>query len=210
MLQVYQRATYSFFKWRYECQAVYKLALAFCFAMLTGLLAQVKIYLPFTPVPITGQTFAVLLSGVLLGARYGAASQGIYSALGIAGVPWFAGLRGGISILTSATAGYIAGFIFAAGLVGWFNDRYIKARGFAAMLIIMLTGTMVIYILGAMHLALLMHLNLEQTLVLGVIPFIPGDLFKALLAASIASALTPKKAYNGEVDPSYRPKNWLY
>ncbi len=209
MLSVYQRATYNFFKWRYECQAVYKLALALGFAALTGLLAQIKIYLPFTPVPITGQTFAVLLSGVLLGARYGAASQGIYSTLGIAGVPWFAGWRGGISILTGATAGYIAGFILAAGVVGWLTDRYIKSRSFVGMLLLMLLGTLIIYISGAIHLALLLHLNLEQTLLLGIIPFLPGDLFKALLAASIASSLSPKKAYNGEVDASYRPKNWF-
>lgn len=198
----YQHAIYNYFKWRYECKAVYKIALAFCFAALTGLLAQVKIYLSFTPVPITGQTFAVLLSGVLLGARYGIASQGIYSTLGIAGVPWFAGWKGGISILTSATTGYIAGFILAAGVIGWFTDRYIKSRSFVGMLLLMLFGTLIIYTLGALHLALLMHLNLEQTLLLGVLPFIPGDLFKALLAASIASALTPKKAYNGEVDAS--------
>ncbi|MEM2924269.1 MAG: biotin transporter BioY [Methanocellales archaeon] len=210
MLDIYKNKTYEFFKWRYECRFVYKLALAFCFAMLTGLLAQVKIYLPFTPVPITAQTFGVLLSGVMLGARYGAASQGIYASLGIIGVPWFAGWRGGISILTSATAGYIAGFIFAAGLIGWFIDRYVKARGFAAMFIIMLIGTSIIYIPGAIYLALLLHLNLEQALVLGVLPFIPGDIFKALIAANIASALTPKKAYNGEVDPSYKPKNWFY
>lgn len=207
----YQHATYDFFRWRCEARThyAYKLALAAGFAVLTGLLAQVRIYLPFTPVPLTGQTLAVLLSGVMLGARYGALSQGIYATLGFAGVPWFAGWKGGISMLTGVTAGYIAGFIVAAGVIGWFTDRYIKSRSFGGMLLLMLLGSAIIYTLGAMQLALIMHTDLEQTLVMGVLPFIPGDLFKALLAAGIASALAPKRAYNGEADAGYKPKSWL-
>ncbi len=206
----YQRATYNFFKWRSETDYINKLVLAAGFAVFTGLLAQVRLYLPFTPVPVTGQTFAVLLTGVMLGSRYGALSQGIYAALGFAGIPWFAGWRGGIELLTGVTAGYIAGFILAATVIGWFTDRYVKSRSYGGMLLLMLLGSAIILISGATVLALIMHTNLEQTLVMGVLPFIPGDIFKATLAAGIASALAPKEAFNSEVDAGYQPRSWLF
>jgi biotin transport system substrate-specific component len=87
----YKRIRYDFFKWRYELELVNKVVLAFGFACLTGLLAQVRFYLPWTPVPITGQTFAVMLAAILLGRYWGGISQGMYVGIGAAGAPWFAG-----------------------------------------------------------------------------------------------------------------------
>jgi len=196
----YDNARYSFFRWRYESTYIYKLSLALGFALITGILAQIRIPLPFTPVPITGQVFAVLLGGVVLGKNYGALSQGFYAALGGAGVPWFSGMKGGIPVLTGVTGGYILGFIVAAGVIGWFTDRYLRYRDFKGMLLLMLLGIGIIHALGALQLSLILHIGLIRTLELGVLPFIPGDLFKAFIAASIAGALTPKTAYNGEVD----------
>ena len=112
---------YNVFRWRYELSIPKKLAMALGMAVLTGLLAQARIQLPWSPVPITGQTFAVLLAGVLLGRRWGGISLAAYVGIGAAGVPWFApqaGMpifsAGGIGILTGATGGYLIGFILAA------------------------------------------------------------------------------------------------
>jgi biotin transport system substrate-specific component len=109
----YESAKYDFFKWRFESKFAKKLVLAFFFACLTGIFAQLRFYLPYTPVPITGQVFAVLLSGVILGNLYGGISQGLYAALGVAGVPWFSGGKAGLEIFTGVTGGYIIGFIFS-------------------------------------------------------------------------------------------------
>lgn len=93
-------------------------ALVVGFALLTALSAQIVIPLPFTPVPITGQTFAVLLSGAALGAGAGAASQGLYVLLGAVGLPFYAGGASGWTVVTGATGGYLVGFIVAAWVVG--------------------------------------------------------------------------------------------
>ena len=109
------------FRWRYELSIPKKLVMALGMAGVIGLLAQAKFPLPWSPVPITGQTFAVLLAGVLLGRRWGGISLAAYVVIGTAGVPWFApqaGMpifsAGGIGILTGATGGYLIGFILAA------------------------------------------------------------------------------------------------
>jgi biotin transport system substrate-specific component len=92
------------------------------FALLTALLAQVRIHLPYTPVPMTGQTFAVLLAGAVLGARRGFASQAIYLAMGAMGLPVFAGGVGPL-VLIGPTAGYLWSFPLAAGVLGWMVER---------------------------------------------------------------------------------------
>ena len=119
------QAKYDVFRWRFELSIPKKLALALGIAGLTGLVAQFRFYIPWSPVPITGQTFAVLLAGVLLGKWWGGASLAIYAGIGAAGVPWFApqtGMpifsNGGIDVLRGASGGYIIGFIFAALFLG--------------------------------------------------------------------------------------------
>jgi len=206
----YNNARYNLFRWRYKLETVQKFALALAFAAFTGIMAQVRFFLPFTPVPVTGQVFAVLLSGVLLGKWYGGYSQGLYAALGGAGVPWFNGWTGGISALTGVTGGYIVGFILAATFIGWFTDRYVRARTFQGMLALMMGGVAILYTLGALHLSFVLGLGFEKTIVLGVLPFIPADIFKAAVAAGIASAIAPKVAYNGEVDKGYKPRKWIF
>jgi biotin transport system substrate-specific component len=111
-------ACLRFFVWRHRSTVAKKIALCFAAAAFTGLAAQIRVPLASTPVPVTGQVFAVLLSGVFLGRRYGALSQVIYVSLGAAGVPWFAGWTSGA--LLGLTGGYLVGFIPAAALVGWF------------------------------------------------------------------------------------------
>jgi len=201
------RAKYDAFKWRYELSIPKKLVLVLGMACLTGLMAQVRFYLPWSPVPITGQTFAVLLAGVLLGRWWGGTSLAIYAGLGAAGVPWFAGLNSGLGYLAGPTGGYIVGFILAALFLGYFTDRYIRSRSFFIMLGLMLFANFVlIHILGLVQLHFWLSLvkgeavTLSQLLMMGTIPFIAGDVTKAVVAAAIARGITPKHAYNGEID----------
>ncbi len=196
----YESAKYDFFKWRFESKFAHKLVLAFVFACLTGIFAQLRFYLPYTPVPITGQVFAVLLSGVILGKSYGGISQGLYAASGVAGVPWFSGGKAGLEILTGVTGGYIIGFIFASLIIGWFTDSYIKSRSFAGLISLMVLGIAIIYIFGVVQLYLVLGVNAQKAIELGALPFIGVDIYKALIASAIASAIVPGKAFGNELD----------
>ena len=207
LLENYHRTRYLFFKWRYSSTLVEKIALAFGMACVTGLAAQIRIPLPWTPVPITGQTIAVLLSGVLLGRWWGGISQGMYVSMGMAGVPWFTGWSSGYSAVIGPTGGYIVGFILAALFVGHFTDKYIRSKGFLSMLGIMIFANFVlIHIPGLLQLGLWLHWvqgkapSLWALLLMGTIPFIIGDITKIVLAAGVAKAITPREAYNDEVD----------
>ena len=198
---------YDVFKWRYELSIPKKLVLALGMAALTGLLAQLRFHLPWSPVPVTGQTLAVLLAGVLLGKWWGGISLGMYAGLGIAGVPWFAGLNGGLAYLAGPTGGYIVGFILAALFLGYLTDNYIRSRSFLSMLGLMLFANFVlIYVPGLLQLGLWLNLikgeptALSSLLMVGAVPFIAGDITKAVAAALIAKVITPKTAYGKEVD----------
>ncbi len=198
---------YEVFRWRYELSVAKKLALAIGFAGLTGLLAQMRIMLPWSPVPVTGQTFAVLLAGVLLGKQWGGMSLAIYAGLGAAGLPWFSSWSGGMGHLAGPTGGYIIGFILAALFLGYFTDTYIRSRSFLSMLALMLFANFVlIYVPGLFQLGLWLRLvqgepvAFTTLLGMGAIPFIAGDITKAVMAAAMARGMTPKQAYNGEVD----------
>lgn len=202
----YTEIRYNLYRSFYEAGFAYKLLLALFFAGLTGIGAQIKIYLPFTPVPITGQVFFVLLAGVFLG-RHAGLSQGLYVALGAAGMPWFApkaGMpafsNGGLAVLTGVTGGYLIGFIVAAAAIGYFIERYVSSRRVTFQLCLLLFGVAIIYALGALQLSLLLGTGFQKTMLLAVLPFIPGDIIKAVAVLAVASAVLPKEAYNGEVD----------
>jgi biotin transport system substrate-specific component len=202
------------FRWSYELSVPKKLALAIGIAGLTGLLAQTRIPLPWSPVPVTGQTFAVLLAGVLLGRWWGGISLAIYAGLGAAGLPWFSGWSGGLGYLAGPTGGYVIGFILAALFLGHFTDTYIRSRGFLSMLALMLFANFVlIYVPGLLLLGLWLKsvgggsVTFATLLGMGAIPFIPGDITKAVMAAALARGITPKLACNGEVDKG-KWTNW--
>jgi biotin transport system substrate-specific component len=127
------------------------------FALLTAAAAQVQFSLGFTPVPLTGQTFAVLLSGAALGMRRGIASQAVYWGLGLTGLPFYAGGDGGWQNGTGSTLGYFVGFIVAAGVVGKLAERR-HDREVVSSLAAMAFGTVIIYAFGALWLA--HHLNI--------------------------------------------------
>jgi biotin transport system substrate-specific component len=168
-----------------------KVGLALIMAAVTGLAAQVRVPLPFTPVPATGQVFAVLLCGVLLGGAWGGVSQVFYVGLGAVGMPWFSGWAAGMPV--GPTAGYLMGFIPAAVMVGWASDRYVRARFFAPQLALMMVAVAVIYLFGAIGFSIFTGAGLGATFQMAVRPFIAIDLFKAIAASAISSALLPKR-----------------
>ncbi|ADP77115.1 BioY protein [Methanothermus fervidus DSM 2088] len=205
-LEKYYEIRYNFFKWRTSQGVVVKTIMSLAVAAMTGIMAQIVIPLPWTPVPITGQTFAVLLSGVILGRYWGGISQLFYVILGAAGISWFAGAKGGITVLLGATGGYLIGFILASLFIGHFIDRYISARKFKHILILMLIANFVlIYVPGAIGLAFWqMSKGIQPTiwniLAMGILPFIPGDLIKIFGVSIVTKAIVPKEAYGDEID----------
>ena len=159
--------------------------LAVAFSLLTALSARISIHLPFTPVPITGQTFAVLLTGALLGPRLAFQAMALYLAEGAAGLPVFQGGTFGLAELSGMTGGYLMSYPFAAGLVGGLAMRGWDRRP-ATMLLAMLLGSAVIYAFGVFWLA--HFLGLRAAFFGGMVPFLPGDALKALLAAGLLPA----------------------
>ncbi len=203
----YFKNRYLLFKWRSNTSLANKAVLAFMVACFTGIMAQIIIPLPWTPVPITGQTLAVLMAGVLLGRYWGGISQLIYVVVGLLGIPWFTGMHGGYTALIGVTGGYLMGFILAALFLGFFVDKYIQARKFFPMLGLMLFANFIlIYVPGLIGLGIWIQKTTGSTpgiwnlLLLGFIPFIIGDLFKIAGAAALTKGITPKEAYNGEAD----------
>ncbi|HET9258724.1 MAG TPA: biotin transporter BioY [Acidimicrobiia bacterium] len=150
-------------------------------AALTALAAQWYIYLPFTPVPISGQTFAVLLTGAALGWKLGAAGQMLYLAIGALGAPVFTEGSSGMEVITGATGGYLIGFVFAAGLVGWMAEHR-QDRTFATMFTAFILGSAVIYLFGVIGLMVSTGWGLAEAVEKGVVPFLLGDLIKAAMA----------------------------
>jgi biotin transport system substrate-specific component len=152
-------------------------------AALVALLAQVRMPLPFTPVPLTGQTFGVLLVAAALGSKRGAASLTLYIALGALGLPIFAGGAAGLSYLTGATLGYLVGFVLAAYVVGWLAERGLE-RSVRTSILPFLVGTVIIYVCGVTWLSVLLG-SFSKAVAAGLLPFLVGDAIK-LLAAALA------------------------
>lgn len=163
---------------RPEAGLGYQLALVVGGSLLVALAAQIE--LPMWPVPVTMQTFAVLLVGGLLGSRLGALSLLLYLAEGALGLPVFAGGAGSVLHFAGPTAGYLFGFVAAAFVVGWLCERG-WSRKVETAVFAMLLGTTAIYLFGLPWLA--QFTGWDKVLHLGLIPFIPGDVLKAILAA---------------------------
>ncbi len=156
------------------------------FAAIMALLAQISIPIPFSPVPITGQVFGVFLAGAILGGRGGAASMLTYIFIGAVGFPVFSFAQGGIHMLLGPTGGYIWGFVPGTYLLG----KYIEKReSYFSMLVGMIICIGVIHSLGALQLAVIAGLNLSQAVALGIIPFLPMDILKAVAAAGLSLAV---------------------
>ena len=158
---------------------VYDFGVIVCGSMLIGLCAQIKIQ-PFGPVPITGQTFAVLMIGALLGSRRGALAVLAYLAQGLAGLPVFAMVSGPAALL-GPTGGYLLGFVPAAYITGMLAEKGWDRR-FGTTALAMALGNVVIYASGMFWLCCLTGFS-KTVLTAGLLAFIPGDILKIVLAA---------------------------
>lgn len=169
-----------------------KLLVVSVVALATGYAAQLRIALPWTPVPITLQTFVVLSSGLLLGKWWGSLSQLLYVSLGIVGVPFFSGMQGGLGVILGPRGGYLLGFVVTSFVVGHVVERYKLQKFFHLLLALMLISVVCIYGLGCLQLGLWLWLvkgtpaSLYTILTMGMIPFIPGDLIKIFLVSLLA------------------------
>jgi biotin transport system substrate-specific component len=144
--------------------------------------------IPLPPVPITAQTFFMNVAAILLGGTLGAVSQLIYILLGVVGLPVFAGGKGGVGVLFGPTGGYLLGFILAAFVAGKIAGAK-KGAGIFWYIMAMTIGMLVIYLAGSLQLSYVAAMSFRKALVIGVYPFIPGDIIKILLAAIISSKL---------------------
>lgn len=147
--------------------------------------AQVRLLLPFTPVPVTGQTFAVLLIGALFGAKRGAAAAMTYLMLGLLGLPVFSAAPPGPAAMLSPTAGYLAGFVAAAFITGSLSERGWDRRPWSAALA-MAVGSCVIFACGLLWLG--RYVGWTNVIQQGLLPFIPGDLLKIAFATALLPA----------------------
>jgi biotin transport system substrate-specific component len=148
-------------------------------SLLIALAAQLRVVLPFSPVPITGQTFAVLLLGALYGSTRGPATVMTYLALGGLGLPVFAGVTFGLATLVGPTGGYLVGFVAAAFVVGFLSERGWDRKPWSAA-VSMLIGSGLIYVVGVLWLS--RFVGWPAVLSTGVLPFLAGDALKIALA----------------------------
>jgi len=173
---------------------LYDAALIIGGSLLVALCARVRILLPFSPVPVTGQTFAVLIIGTLFGAGRGSLSVLLYIMMGAAGLRVFA-LGGGFAVLFGLTGGYLVGFVAAAYITGLLAERGWDRR-IGTTLLAMVFGNIAIYAFGLLWLCCLMGVN-KTVLMVGLYPFIVGDLLKISLAAVLLPSGWKLLGYSG-------------
>ena len=197
-MENYYSARKNVFERIQESSTATKVLMSLLMACFTGIMAQIIIPLPWTPVPITAQTFAVLCSGLFLGKKYGCLSQIFYVILGVAFIPWFGGMTGGLEILLGSTGGFFIGFIIASYFIGYITEKYANARKFTRMTaVIGIANFALIYIPGLAGLALFLTsqgtaFGIMDLLMMGLIPFIAGDIVKILGAATVSKVFLPK------------------
>ena len=150
--------------------------------------AGAYIIIPLPPVPITAQTFFLNVAAALLGGPLGAASQFIYIMLGVVGMPVFAGGKAGLGVLFGPTGGYLTGFIIGAFAIGFLAERK-KDAGVLWYIFSMFIGMVIIYTIGVVQLSFVAKLSLIKAAAVGVLPFLPGDIIKIILAAIISVKL---------------------
>lgn len=153
----------------------------------TCVLGPLSIPLPFSPVPISLTNFAIFLAIFILGMKNGTISFIIYLLLGAVGVPVFSSFRGGLQVLAGPTGGYLIGFIFLALIMGFALDHF--DRKLVPTIIGMIIGMAVCYAFGTVWLAKLLSLSFKEGLMMGVIPYLPGDAAKIIIAAIVGPKL---------------------
>jgi biotin transport system substrate-specific component len=166
------------------------MSMASLFAALIAVGSFIRIPLPISPVPITLQVLFIFLAGALLGARWGLISVIVYMLLGIVGLPVFSGGSSGIGVLFGPTGGYLAGFAVAALIIGALSEKW----GTSSVLrnaVYMSAGLFTIYLLGAGYLMHVANMSVESAILLGVVPFLPGDLLKVAFSSLLVAKYSP-------------------
>ena len=161
------------------------------YAALMAALTAVGAYIaiPIGPVPIVLQNLFVMLTGLLLGGRWGAISIGVYLVAGAVGLPVFAGGTGGVGKFVGPTGGYLMGFVAAAYLIGMISER---GRGRVIIdVLAMVAGTAIIYAFGVAWLKVITGISLSKAIAVGMLPFLIGDVIKIAAAVPIARTLRP-------------------
>jgi biotin transport system substrate-specific component len=168
--------------------AVRDVVLVLAYAGLVGLFAQLVIPLPFTPVPITGQTFAVMVGAAALGGQRAVTGMVLYLVVGLLGVPWFADQSGGIAVAKGPSFGYLLGFVVAALVLGGLAARRWDRTPPRAIAMFVL-GSLIIYAFGLPWLMVTIEVGFLDGLAKGVTPFLLGDAIKVLVAAGLLPAV---------------------
>lgn len=159
-------------------------ALVIGMAALTGLAAQLSFPIPGSPVPVTAQTFVILVGAAALGPARALVSQLLYIAAGAAGLPVFAGHAHGFAVVIGSTGGYLLGFLGASLLIG-VGSRRGADRSVLRELTVLIAGSALIYVLGAGFLMVRLGLDLSSAFTLGVLPFLIGDAVKVVVASGV-------------------------
>ncbi len=163
-------------------------------ALLAGVISALALVtVPLGPVPLSGQSFGVMLAGALLGPRLGPLAVLVYLLLGLAGLPVFAGGHAGAGILVGPTGGYLWGFVAGAAVIGLLADAREKQPAWRTLLGLVLGGIVVVYAFGMVQLAHFFGWPWRKALMVGVIPFLPGDVLKAVAAAALVRRSTVRR-----------------
>lgn len=165
--------------------------LVYCalFAAVIGIMSQIVI--PIQPVPLNMAIFAVLLAGGMLGRKFGTLSVVVYILLGIVGAPVFSGFRGGLGVIAGPTGGYVAGYIIIAFITGM---GYEKTRKIKYNTLFMIFSVLLCYAVGTVWFCYVTGNNILSALALCVVPFVPGDIIKVILATIVVKKYKIKSA----------------
>jgi biotin transport system substrate-specific component len=164
---------------------VFETGLVISGSILIALLSQLSVILPFSPVPLTGQTFGVFLIAVLFGAKRSAATMMTYLTEGLCGLPVFSKAGFGVAHLIGPSGGYLIGFLLAVYFIGYLSDRG-YSKNFYKMSLMLIAGNLLIYICGCAWLSV--FLGIKKAIICGAVPFIAGDLIKIMLISGFIPA----------------------
>ena len=171
-----------------EHPGVRPMVYASMFAALTAVGALIRIPIPISPVPLTLQVFFVLLTGLVLGSRWGATSMAVYVMLGIIGFPVFSGGSSGIGVILGPTGGYLIGFVMGAFITGLTVENL--GRSTIVMITAMVAGLTVIYAIGVLQLFIIADMpSIQEAAMIGVLPFLIGDMIKLIAAFAVAKRI---------------------
>ncbi|QBD87853.1 biotin transporter BioY [Clostridium tetani] len=164
--------------------SVRDLSIVATFTALTAVMSQISIPIPFSPIPITLQIFAIYLAAIILGSRLATLSQIIYLLLGAIGAPVFSHFSGGLQALVGPTGGFLISFPIVAFIVGKISE---KDRGFCSLTFGLIISLILCYAMGVLQLSIVAKISIKKAIMVGAVPFIPLDLAKIFIAYLIGT-----------------------